>query len=78
MAKGKSKPQFRGLDYKHSITVVHSGGSAVTTVGGDLSLNTWTRKTTRTIDGVRVGPGVTVKPDYKRSLRFEGVVSVHR
>jgi hypothetical protein len=75
MAKS-NRPATFALNYLHSVTVVHAGGAAVTTVGGNESLNTWTRKTTRTIEGVRVGPGVTVKPDYKKSIRFEGVVAV--
>jgi hypothetical protein len=67
----KSSPTFRPLNYKHSISILHANGRALTTLVSDTSLNTWTRNR-RNVHG----EGVTVRVDNAATHRFTGVVGV--
>lgn len=80
MPKNKGKKnsgQFVALDYfRHALLVSHAHGTALTLVGSNTSLNSWTRATTRRIDGEVVGPGITTRASHAHTLRFEGDAKV--
>lgn len=54
--------KVKTLNYRHTVTVTHAGGRAVTTVSALDSLNTWTNKRQN---------GPTVRVDHKETLRFK-------
>lgn len=73
----KSQGIFVPLNYaRHSVVVSHTHGTALTVVTSDTSLNTWTRATTRRIDGEVVGPGITTRASHAHTLRFTGDAKV--